>query len=201
MKQSNKKTPVVFYLSFVLLCAVLITTHMMSGLYARYSTTVAGSATTRVAQISYKFEPSLTNGELVVSSHPLDTNEIPPTCSVVAFEETFILINDGEVAYDYVLSLTLTHNNHDLSDYSLTSISNSAWVASTKTTTVFESGKFYYYTDDDSVLKSASSPTLTGTLGIGEKVTYKILYFINADTAEFNQKNVLGYNITCTQID
>lgn len=201
MKQSNIKTPLVFRIGVALLCAILITSHMMGGLYARYSAAATGTSSARVAKISYKFEPELTNGKLFVSSCPLDMNDVPSDCNIVAVEESFTLINDGEVAYDYVLKLNLTYENVALTDYSLTSLSNSAWVASTKLKTPFETGKFYYYTSDYSNLESASEPILTGTLGIGEKVTYKILYFINADTAEFNQKNVLGYNITCTQIN
>ena len=200
MKKFNRKTPLVFPIGLCLLCALFITSHMMSGLYARYSTSVTGSATAKVAKISYAFEPSLTNGELFLSSHPLDTNYVPASCDVIAFEETFTLINDGKVAYDFVLNLTLTCDNEEMDDYKLTSISNFAYVPSIDSITMFEPGKFYYYVGNDTTLKVANSPTLTGTLGVGEKVTYKILYFVKI-TAKFNQYNVLGYNIRCTQID
>ena len=201
MRQTNKlKTPIVLRVALVLLFAMLITSYMMGGIYARYSTAVTGTASASVAKISYKFEPPLTNGELFLSSHTLDTNDVPTNCDVLAFEETFTLFNDGDVSYDYVLTLTLTCGGQSLSDYSLTSISNIVYVASTEATTMFEPGKFYYYVGEDTALQVADSPTLTGTLGVGEQVMYRIIYFAEI-TATFNQKNELVYNITCTQID
>lgn len=200
MKQWNIKAPLVFRLSVILLCALIVTSNMVGDLYARYTASVMGTATASVAKISYKFEPSLTNGELFLSSHPLDANDVPTNCDVVAFEETFTLINDGDVAYEYNLSLTITHENQELADYKLTSISNFGYVVSTESTTMFETGKFYYYVGENTALQEANSPTLTGTLGVGEAVTYRILYFVKI-TAKFNQKNELRYNIRCTQID
>ena len=52
MKQWNIKAPLVFRLGVALLCAMLITSHMMGGLYARYTTTVMGSASANVAKFS-----------------------------------------------------------------------------------------------------------------------------------------------------
>lgn len=52
MKQSNTKTPLVFCIGVALLCAMLITSHMMGGLYARYHSSGTGSATASVAKFS-----------------------------------------------------------------------------------------------------------------------------------------------------
>ena len=52
MKQSNIKTPLVFRIGVALLCAILITSHMMGGLYARYHSSGTGSATASVAKFS-----------------------------------------------------------------------------------------------------------------------------------------------------
>lgn len=52
MKQSNKKTPFVFRIGVALLCAMLITSHMMGELYARYHSSGTGSATASVAKFS-----------------------------------------------------------------------------------------------------------------------------------------------------
>ena len=56
MTKSNSKTPWVFRLGVALLCAMLITTHMMGNLYARYSTTATGGDGARVA----KFDVDIT---------------------------------------------------------------------------------------------------------------------------------------------
>ena len=52
MKQSNIKTPFVFRIGVALLCAILITSHMMGGLYARYHSSVTGNAAGSVAKFS-----------------------------------------------------------------------------------------------------------------------------------------------------
>jgi hypothetical protein len=52
MKQSNKRTPIVFYVALVLLCCLLFSTHLTSGLYARYTTTATASDSARVAKFS-----------------------------------------------------------------------------------------------------------------------------------------------------
>ena len=49
MRKQNRKTPAVFYVGVVLLCAVLITSHLTSGLYARYTTTASGGDAAVVA--------------------------------------------------------------------------------------------------------------------------------------------------------
>lgn len=204
MRKSNIKTPILFRVGVAMLCAVLFSSYMMSGLYARYSSNVTGSATAQVAKISYKITPDVTNKELSPSSHPLDSNDIPENCNIVAIEEEFTIENDGDVAYDYALVLTLTDKStgEALPEYTLTSISGTAFLLTGETKT-FEAGKFYYYIGDK--LYSEASPTLSGTLGIGQTMKYKIIYFIDlqstGETELFNKYQVLNYSITCTQID
>ena len=50
MKQSNKKSPLVFRVGLLLLCIMLLSLCLMGGLYARYSTTVKGHSATSVAK-------------------------------------------------------------------------------------------------------------------------------------------------------
>ena len=57
MKQQNRKnkeqkTPLIFRIGLILICAMMISCYMMSGIYARYSTTVTGKATARTARFS-----------------------------------------------------------------------------------------------------------------------------------------------------
>ena len=199
MKQLNQlKTPLFFRVGVFLLLAVLISCQLISGLYAKYSITATGTASVKVANISYKITAETTNANL--SSHQLDMNQLPDNCHVVAVEETFSIENDGEVTYDYTLTLTLKDtNNQALADYKLESIADTVWVLSTQTTASFTPGMFYYYLDG--VLHSAESPLLTGTLGIGDSVKYTILYFINFENTNLGLENVLNYNLTCLQKD
>ena len=99
MRQLNKeKTPIVFRVGVVLLCAMLITTSMMGGLYARYTTTVTGSATARVAKIdcavNYEFSGYGDLGEIDGDGN-----------LVYAVIEEFSVENTGEVTYTYDLKL------------------------------------------------------------------------------------------------
>ena len=50
MKKSNKKTPIVFYVGILLACLTLVSIHMTSGLYARYTTSASGQDSARVAR-------------------------------------------------------------------------------------------------------------------------------------------------------
>lgn len=205
MKQSNRKAPLVFRVGVALLCAMLITTNMMGGLYARYSTTVIGTASARVAKISYKIDPEVTNENLFLSSHALDADKVPADCTTVAVTETFTITNDGEVAYDYKLTLSLIDQAtaQESTAYSLKSFADKAWIPTPDgedgQTQDFVVGMFSYYENDKP--GTSSSPTLTGTLAIGASVTYKIFYFINLQDASLNQRQVLNYDIICTQND
>ncbi|MBQ4137508.1 MAG: hypothetical protein IJD67_05295, partial [Clostridia bacterium] len=99
-ERTKKKTPVVFYISLVLLCLCMLTSHMTGGLYARYSTTVTGTASAQVANIDvyidYKF-----------MGHTLDIKMQSVTEEYYAVIEEFTVENNGEVAYDYTLNLKL----------------------------------------------------------------------------------------------
>ena len=53
MQQKNSKTPLVFRVSLVLLCALVISTYMISGLYARFIITATRLGRVNVAKIDY----------------------------------------------------------------------------------------------------------------------------------------------------
>lgn len=109
MKQSNKKTPVVFYLSFVLLCAVLITTHMMSGLYARYTTRATSSDSARVAKFRVTDTLTVTDskGYEVHSFTMIEDSLIPGESTTYAFA----VQNDSEVAVRFSVRGEASINN------------------------------------------------------------------------------------------
>jgi len=112
MKQLNIKTPLVFSIVVTLLSALLITSHMVSGLYAKYSTTATGSSSARVAKISYHIYGQSSNHSVANTS----TND----GAVFAVEESFTITNDGDVAFDYVLDLILKDaEDRDIAGYTL----------------------------------------------------------------------------------
>ena len=92
MKQVNIRTPLVFRLGVVLLCAMLITFSMMSGLYARYSTTVTGEASAQVA----KFDVQVSGDDSGVSV------AVSPTTDGLY---TITIANESEVTVQYTLSV------------------------------------------------------------------------------------------------
>ena len=93
MKQVNIRTPLVFRLGVVLLCAMLITFSMMSGLYARYSTTVTGEASAQVA----KFDVQVSGDDSGVS---VDVSQATDN------DYTITIKNDSEVTVRYSLSVS-----------------------------------------------------------------------------------------------
>lgn len=102
MKKTNGKTPVVFRFGVVLLGALIISTHFMSGLYARYSTTATGSDSARVAKFSFS------DGNWASQSLETAIKSMKPG------EEESIQVeiqNTGEVAIQYTVQLENLTNN------------------------------------------------------------------------------------------
>lgn len=103
MKQLNIKTPLVFRLSLVLLCTLLITTNMTSGLYARYTTTATGSDSARVARFEFTDNSDTYVQTLIKEASTMFPGE---TISVQAK-----VVNNGEVTLCYTIKVeNLTEN-------------------------------------------------------------------------------------------
>lgn len=182
MKQWNIKTPLVFRLSVILLCALIVTSNMVGDLYARYTASAMGISTARVAKISYEITPQSSS-----STHQLNMNDLPDDCKIVAVDECFTLKNNGEVAYNYTINLSITYpNGQALSGYSLTTPANTVWLVSERR---------------EAPVASLTTPTITGQLGIGEVVTCLFYYFVDFDKANLDQEIVINYDIRCEQID
>ena len=100
MRKTNIKTPVVFRVSLLLLCAFLLSSHMMGGLWAKYYTRNDGGDGARVARFSFDEDLSEQSQSLSVSFAPGEYEEY-----------TFEIENTGEVALKCVLSIdNLTEN-------------------------------------------------------------------------------------------
>ena len=97
MRQLNIKAPLVFRLGVVLFCAMLITFSMMGGLYARYSTTVTGEASAKVAKFDVKVTGDDGNTDIVVNvSSATDDGS---SCTIT-------ITNKSEVTVQYTLSVS-----------------------------------------------------------------------------------------------
>ncbi|MBQ4136540.1 MAG: hypothetical protein IJD67_00375 [Clostridia bacterium] len=110
MKKSNKvKTPLVFRLSLVLLCAMFFTSHMMGGLYARYTTTATGSDSARVAKFDVNSNTT--------SAVDIELNFYDP--SMLSDTVSFQVKSDSEVTVKYSVIVTMPSG---MSDYEWLSI-------------------------------------------------------------------------------
>ena len=65
MRKLNNKAPIVFYVSMVLLCAVLISAYMTNDLYASYATYAFGGDSARVAKFDVEYTAKNKNGKFI----------------------------------------------------------------------------------------------------------------------------------------
>lgn len=194
MRQSNRKAPLIFRVGLMLLCAMLVTTNMMGGLYARYSTTATGSASARVAKIdcavNYDFSGYGDLGEI--------DGDVNGTVLVVM--EEFSVENTGEVSYTYSLNLKLskdiasaTYDNpanlptgftldapvnattvsyvyHNSDDSTTGTMTNNYKVSDLCDFSSFEEGKVYYAYSSDGASYTWTTATLNdGVLTVPEQ--------------------------------
>lgn len=94
MIQQNMKTPLVFRIGVVLLCALLCSVHLMGGLYARYSTSVSGGDGARVAVFG-----------VVCSSNDANTTKSLEIGSSETVSYVFTVENTSEVTIQYTILL------------------------------------------------------------------------------------------------
>ena len=101
MKKLNRKTPFVFHICVLLMCAILITSHWMGGLYARYISTTTSSSGATVA----KFDVEVPSTSLTYSNLRININ----SSAVYTLVDTFRVVNTGEVTFAYDMKLRLTN--------------------------------------------------------------------------------------------
>lgn len=89
----------------VLLCLVLYTTHLMSGLFARYTTSSSASDNARVAKFDITESGTMTQS-INFSINPLDT-----TSSTNKIQYAIVVANNSEVSMAYTIKAeNLTDN-------------------------------------------------------------------------------------------
>lgn len=98
-RKTHKQNHILFSLVSVLLILVLLSTSMLSGLYARYATTVTGGDSARVAKFDIRKEGSL------ISDLPLEY--IPGDSGIY----TLIITNRSEVTVKSTLSIRRLTDN------------------------------------------------------------------------------------------
>lgn len=107
MRTTKKSTPALFYISLFLIAAVLWTSHLTSGLYARYATSDSASDSARVAKFNVSDQINAASAQSFTVSV-----ELYPTQEEAY---TFIVTNDSEVLVDYVVRIENLTNNLPLS--------------------------------------------------------------------------------------
>lgn len=98
-KERNVKVDILMCVVAVLLCATLFSMHLVGGLYARYTTSISGSDSARVAAFSIKQEGTIFQN--------IEAKVTPGTTQSVDLTIT----NDSEVAMEYTLTVTNVTGN------------------------------------------------------------------------------------------
>lgn len=229
MKQLNQKTPLVFRLAIVLLCCLLVSSHLLSGLYARYTSTASATSVVRVA----KFDQNIQSGGSEYSKLAVNIKK----GTIFAVIDSFVVENTGDVTFEYALKLKLSEktgsesydapslpshmsfqapvraNGVRLSHIRMTSDNTRGEIVTMDFAAVcggktYTAGKIYYaYSDNgvDYTWVESNSAEMNGVLKPSAKRYYKIVYFLDwseniAAFTSFTPASVL-YSITCDQVD
>ena len=109
MKKSNKKTPIVFYVGILLACLTLVSIHMTSGLYARYTTSASGQDSARVARFEVTETLEVIKADGTTENTFVVGDVLRPGVSTTY---TFTVKNNSEVA----VSLTVQNTKYTIGD-------------------------------------------------------------------------------------
>ena len=109
MKKSNKKTPIVFYVGILLACLTLVSIHMTSGLYARYTTSASGQDSARVARFEVTETLKVIKADGTTENTFVVGDVLRPGVSTTY---TFTVRNNSEVA----VSLTVQNTKYSIGD-------------------------------------------------------------------------------------
>lgn len=227
MKKLNIKAPLVFRVGVVLMCIIMLTFHMMSGLYARYTSSATGSATASVARIDVQM--SGTNVNYTFDENHAFNADLGAIYAVVV---ELKVINTGDVAYEYQLNLRLSTASsyeeattpdaciklaapRNMTQVEVIEGNNVATIKTASDLTnsnisKFEIGNAYCAVSEDensytwfpmTVNNDGTAVCDKQTLAIGETHYYKVIYFIQMNhEISFKNMNLL-YSITCEQVD
>ena len=103
MKKTNRRPPIIFCIGIILACLTLVSVHMTSGLYAKYTLTVSESDSARVAKFDLSAEDDFIV-DMPISMKPGDS-----------VEYSFDFANNGETTLKYTVKMTNVTGNLPLS--------------------------------------------------------------------------------------
>ena len=141
MQKVTQKTPLVFYAGMVLLCLVLFSAHLTSGLYARYTSTSSAGDNARVA----KFDISSANTNTADVDFNIKLDFFDPQMQTDYIE--FVVSSSSEVTVSYDVILILPEGMVELIEDGILVISLDenvppTTVDGTNRTVIFDAGTF-----------------------------------------------------------
>lgn len=110
MDKLNKRSPILLYIGLFLLAAVLISSYMVSGLYARYTTTSTGSDSARVAR--FDVSNSIDSIEADIKLNFFDS-------AALSDQFKFTVESKSEVSLIYDVVVTLPDGSYEWLDVTL----------------------------------------------------------------------------------
>jgi hypothetical protein len=225
MKQQNRKnkeqkTPLIFRIGLILICAMMISCYMMSGIYARYSTTVTGKATARTARFSggtvtcdRSFNIDLATTENLKICFPTDNQR---HVKYFAIDVDFsIKFDEAEVVRKFILDLiivpfeTIDGGKTSFKCPEDTTCELNIETSKAINTANYVKDKLYYIIPDGIEITVTEDGNLqfTGDVPIGApeynlEVTYfiPIAYFSSLSSIEA-ESDIFAYNFVCEQVD
>ena len=177
MKKTTKKTPFVFYAGMVLLCLVLFSAHLTSGLYARYTSTATSGDSARVARFDVA---SAKNTKKVDFKIDLDFFDPQKQSDYIEFD----VFSSSEVAVRYDVVLVLPEGMVELIEAGILVISLDEnvppkTVDGTNRTVIFDAGTFNAAVTDSRTHKLTFSfkegSVISDTIEITKPATLRVL--------------------------
>jgi hypothetical protein len=225
MKQQNRKnkeqkTPLIFRIGLILICAMMISCYIMSGIYARYSTTVTGKAIARTAKFSggtlicdQSFNIDLAEIENLDNCFPSDSQRHVKYFAVnVDFSIKF---DEAEVVRNFIFDLIIVpFETIDGGKTSFKCPEDTTYELNIETSEAINTANYvkdnlYYLIPKGIEITVTEDGNLqfTGDVPIGApeynlEVTYfiPIAYFSSLSSIEA-ESDIFAYNFVCEQVD
>ena len=190
------------------ICILVLACMFIPVTVSKYVSQAESSAGARVARFSYAISGDNSTKSIT------NTATLGNQGAVIAVEEIFTITNDGEVAYHYMLNLSIAdQDSNSIEGYSLSAPTQNVFMLSSSSIINlpnYAENAFYFKKNNSTSFSASNAPQITGTLNVGESDTYTVLYFINltpnSETGlpsgvSLGKQVTLNYAVTCTQID
>ena len=196
------KAPHIFQIGMLLLCTIMLSFHMISIVYARYSDTASEISGVNVAKFS--------GGTLTPISQSFsmdyDVQKISKAGHYMITVELEVDIPESEVTRDYAIILTLVSVNTSIvanANPSFTVPSGDIYDGSKiETPTKIQAESISCSWGTPTVTQSAEEIRITGRLGFDQSINKGILifsYFVPTSEKGIESANIIG-KIVCEQV-